>query len=70
MSARKTLPYNGNKVKSPKLQAYACERCGSAIGEPRIYAALSRGKAPAYCSDVCRNQAKTARARERKISRQ
>jgi hypothetical protein len=65
-STGKKLPYNGNGVKGKTEPIYACEKCGTAIDQPRVYAALSRGRVPTYCSDPCRNQAKAARARERK----
>lgn len=45
-------------MKRPK-----CKWCGKKVPEERVYAALSRGKEPKYCSDLCRGNALTARYR-------
>jgi hypothetical protein len=47
-------------------KAWKCEWCGSAIDAERVIVATSRGVEPRYCSDKCRNAARTARYRARK----
>lgn len=48
-------------MKRPK-----CQWCHKKIPEARVYAALSRGKEPKYCSDTCRQNALTSRYRANK----
>lgn len=45
-------------VKRPR-----CQWCGKKIPEVRVYAALSRGKEPKYCSKTCLGNTLTARYR-------
>jgi hypothetical protein len=47
-------------------RVFKCERCGEAIDRDRVIVAQSRGVDPRYCSDTCRNAARTARYRARK----
>ncbi len=47
-------------------KTWKCERCGSVIDRDRVVIAESRGVQPLYCSDTCRNAARTARYRARK----
>jgi len=45
---------------------WKCERCDCPIDRDRVVIAQSRGVEPLYCSDTCRNAARTARYRLRK----